>query len=277
MAMRTENHIPMSGFVSRVRRAAAGLLVFGLAGLMGAAAPALAQQQPAASAVTVLTVAPMAEPIRAMVSQAGRRQSVRLVVIAGADLAERLAAEKQADLVILDDAEHLNRLVEDGTVQRGSLAPLARDRLAIAQVSERATAIRVRPGFGVLEILEDGGFGVLGAERGALGAVSRSILGTLGVLDTLGARLVSYDTLPALVQALESGAVTAALLPKSMLTSRARLESSGDVPESYHPPVIYTAALLTGRDRPATRQFLDRLRGSDGTAAMLRFGLMQVQ
>lgn len=242
--------------------------------LMRALTPALASlillaTQASGTELLVAAAASLREPVEELARQFERQNPpvrVRISLGASSSLARQIRLGAPAAIFLSADKRWVLDLEKRGLVAPGDHFPVASNRLVLLG----------RPGLrppveGVRDLVDPAlGKIALPSLAVPLGSYGRSWLAGQGALSALEPHLVTTEHAKASLVAVEHGHVDAALVYASDTQYARRAEILFRIPESEHPKIIYSAALLkTGRNSPQARAFYAMLAGEDA-ARILR-------
>ncbi|MGE3171699.1 MAG: molybdate ABC transporter substrate-binding protein [Planctomycetota bacterium] len=209
------------------------------------------------------TAVPDAAPLRfATGSSGGLAAQIRR----GAPFALLLAADEATPL----------RLVQDGHAAAADLFRYARGALVLWTRRDLGAALD-DAGLAALRRDDVHRVAVANPELAPYGRAALEALEHAGVLDALRPRLVLAENAAQTAHLARSGAVDAALVPRSLA---ARLGGhQWAVPEALHAPIVHAGLVLARDDegRAAARRVLEFLSGPQGCALLQRHGMSPAQ
>ena len=228
--------------------------------------------QASGSELVVATAASLREPVEELARMFERRHpSVRVRISLGASssLARQIRLGAPATIFLSADERWVMDLEERELVASGDHFSIASNRLVLLG----------RPGLrhpvGDVRDLVDPALGRIALPSVAvpLGDYGRSWLAGQKILSALEPNLVTTEHAKASLVAVEHGHVDAALVYASDAQYAQRSKILFRIPESEHPKIIYSAALLqSGRESPQALAFYAMLAGEDAARVLRSAG-----
>lgn len=236
------------------------------AALVAPTAPAWAASGP----LTVLTVASLAEPARALAQKlrAAGQGEAKIVITASADILARAAGEAVA--VLLDDAEEA--LKQNWTAS----AVIGTDRLVWAMPSATSRAVRLIPGrpAAALDLLSETGVAVaVDPAQPGLGRRSAEAMMALGLTHALAERVVPVPGAAEALAMLKANQAEAAILPASLVSQIQGIEAAGLIPPATHQPFVQFAGVSVAATSPQAQAWIALVVGAEGKQIFARHGL----
>lgn len=230
------------------------------------AALACAPAERAGVAVTVAAAASLSgvatEAADAWSAAGGAR--ARTTFAASSTLARQVEAGAPFDVVLLADGRWMERLVEVGAVDPGSVVPIARGALDVVVRADRPTDAAAPPA-GRRWTTAD-------PAHVPLGRYAAAALRELGWWEGAAARLVSARDARAALRLVERGEVDWGVVYRSDAAASPDVTTALEVPADAHPPVVYFGAVRSGAGEEA-RALLAWLRSEPGRAVARAHGL----
>ena len=226
-------------------------------------------------AITVASAASVQEVVDTLAARCGRDPGgVRVRVNTGGSnlLARQIEAGAQIDLFISADLETVVRLATKRLIDSSSIVPLATNRVVAIVPVDRVLSIR-GPG----DLAGPSVRRVAIADTSVpIGRYTEAYLRRCGLSAVLGPRTARTDNVRATLAAVAAGAVDLGFVYATDARLSDRVRVVWEVPPDEIPPVVIAAGIPHGRDRPPVREFLDRLRGTEGRAVFERAGFIAV-
>ena len=177
------------------------------------------------------------------------------------------------DLYLSADADYPRQLDALGLIERGTLLPYAVGRLVLW--TRRDTSIDVVKGPQALTDSRVKRVAVANPDHAPYGRAAVAALRHLGLYDAVREKLVVGESVAQAAQFVHSGNADAGFIALSLARTPA-LQSVGtyfEVPESWHPPLVQTAAVLAAaRTKTAAKRFLAFLNLPESVASLRQAG-----
>jgi molybdate transport system substrate-binding protein len=248
---------------------------------LAAALAALALLSAGAARAETVTVFAAASLKTAMdeiaASYAAATGDTATVSLAGSSaLARQIQQGAPADVFISANAAWMDVLEQDGRIAPGTRFDLVRNRLVLVAHGAGAAPVEIGPGLDLA--------GLLGGRRLAMALVAavpagiygKAALESLGLWQQAEPLVAQADNVRAALALVALGEAPYGIVYATDAVAEPRVSVAGIFPDDSHPPIIYPAAAIAGRDTPAARRFLDHLRGPQARAALERQGFLPV-
>jgi len=227
--------------------------------------------RPTPQPLTIAAAASLAPVFDGLVAEMERQLGAPVTFSYGstANLAEQLRNGAPFDVLAAADAEHVDQLIAEGLLDRGSRTVFAHGRLVLAWSSDAD----FEPGS--LEDLLDPAVGYVALanpEFAPYGRAARQALERSGLWTELQPRLIYAESIRDAGQLVASGNAAAGLLAASTAISLG-LPSLEISAELFDPIEHVTAARTKGENHQAALEFLGFLRGPQFVTALEAFGL----
>jgi molybdate transport system substrate-binding protein len=105
------------------------------------------------------------------------------------------------------------------------------------------------------------------------GIYGKTALEKLGLWDSVAPRVAQTDNVRAALALVAVGAAPLGVVYASDAQAEPRVHVVAIFPETSHPPILYPAAAVAGRDTDAVRAFLDHLQSGAAQDALRAHGL----
>lgn len=254
-----------------------------VAGCAGSADPAGAAAARAPRDVVVSAASSLATVMEPLAVRFEERTGTHVALNIGPSntLARQIAAGARVDVFISADEAQMD-LVADRIVP-GSRSDLLSNQLVVAVPAGRAPSngradpARMPPLRGARDLLAPDVERIAIGDPGAVpaGVYAREYLRSAGLWDQLQLKLVPTGSVRLALEAVDSGAVDAAIVYRTDLAAARHVQLAFAIPQDDAPPIRYPAALMaTGRSPVSARAFLDDLRGPDAASVFMRAGFI---
>ena len=234
---------------------------------LAAAGPGADESAPGDPALCLFAAASLTSAVTEILPPHSLPQ-VRVSFAGSAALARQIDAGAPADLFVSANPRWMDYLQERGRVEAATRFDLLANRLVV-----------VTPARSGLEVEPRSGFDLAGAFPGRLamgdpdfvpaGTYARQALRALGWWPALKHRLAPAPDVRAALLYVERGECEAGVVYATDAAVSRRVRVAAELPDSLHAPIRYPAAVVAGRDSPAVRRLVRRLR-SPGAAEVFR-------
>lgn len=251
----------------------AATLLLALAGTgLGAAFAQTGSRAPERGSVTVFAAASLKNAMDGVAAAWRARTGHEVVVsLAGSSaLARQIQAGAPADIFISANADWMDRLEEDGLLIEGTRRDLLANSIVLVAHGGKAAPLEISP---VLDLS-----GLLGEERLAMalveavpaGVYGKAALTRLGLWDAVAPKVAQADNVRAALALVATGEAPFGIVYATDAAAEPGVSVIGTFPADTHPPIVYPAAALGGRDNPLAVDFLAFLDSDE--AAMIFAG-----
>ena len=229
-----------------------------------------------AHAATVAAFA--AASLKEALDQQGRRFEAEtgnkvVVSYAGSNaLAKQIEAGAPADIFISADVDWMDYLERRGLVAARSRVNLLRNALVLIAPAASASALRIRQGFALASALGQEKLAMADPDSVPAGRYGKAALESLGVRSSVEKRIVRADNVRAALVLVARGEAAFGIVYRTDALAEKGVRIVDTFPESSHPPIVYPAARIAGRDVPVAKAFLDLLRSPSAKAIWARYG-----
>lgn len=216
---------------------------------------------PAASGAAELTVfaaASLTEAMDRIIDGFERRtgQSAVVVLAASSALARQIQSGAPADLFVSASPDWMDALQASGHVKPGTRVDVAGNRLVLVTADPEPAPVALAPGSDLDGLLNGGWLAMALVDAVPAGIYGRTALVSLGLWDSIAARVAQTDNVRTAMALVASGEARLGIVYATDARADSRLRVLGVFPPDSHPPVVYPAAAIAGRDHPETAAFL---------------------
>jgi len=190
---------------------------------------------------------------------------VKLSFASSAVLARQIEAGAAADVFISADQEWMDYLAQRSLIRDASRANLLGNRLALVAPADRATALRIEPGFALAAALGNGRLALADPDSVPAGRYARAALQGLGVWNAVAAHIVRAEDVRGALAFVARGEAPLGIVYQTDARADARVHVVGLFPTGTHPAIVYPLA-LTQVASPAAEKFVAYLRGTQAAA-----------
>lgn len=249
-----------------IRRRIAGLLA-GLALMAGTVQAGTVTVFAAASMKTA-----MDEIAAGFAAETGDSATVSLA--GSSALARQIQQGAPADVFISANEAWMDVLEKDGRLAPRTRFDLVRNRLVLVAHGANAPPVEIGPGLDLPGLLAGRRLAMALVEAVPAGIYGKEALESLGQWDAVAPLVAQADNVRAALALVALGEAPYGIVYATDAAAESRVSVAGVFPEDSHPPIIYPAAAIAGRDTPAARRFLEYLRGNKARAALERQGFL---
>ena len=234
------------------------------------AAPAAAE----AEQITVFAAASMANALAEIETAFEAATGHDLVVsLAGSSaLARQIQQGAPADVFISASADWMDRVEADGLIEAGSRFDLLGNAIVLVAFGAEAEPVEISPDLDLAGLLGDGRLAMALVDAVPAGVYGKAALESLGLWDDVEGLVAQADNVRAALAFVATGEAPYGIVYATDAAAEDKVTIVGAFPPGTHPPIVYPAADLAGRDIPAEAEFLDYLRGPEARAAFERQG-----
>ncbi len=183
-------------------------------------------------------------------------------------VARQVEGGAPADIVVLADIEWMDMLVEHGRADGTTRRDLISNRLVVVRRTSGP------PGAGLQRALAGNRIAMGDPDAVPAGRYARAALVTLGLWRSVEPRVIATDSVRAALVLAERGEVDAAIVYASDAAASNTVAIAAHVPPAAHPPIRYSAALLTKSENADAAGFLGFLASPDAARIFVRHGFV---
>lgn len=196
---------------------------------------------------------------------------VRFSFASSATLARQIESGAPADLFFSADLEWMDYLQARALIRPATRIDMVGNRLILVAPVDSKVALKIEPHFPLAAALGNGRLATGDPDSVPVGRYAKQALVTLGVWDSVSARLVRADSVRAALAFVDRGEVPLGIVYATDALADKKVRFVDAFPDSSHAPIIYPAA-LTNVAKPDAARFLAYMRGPAGALAFKRYG-----
>jgi molybdate transport system substrate-binding protein len=193
---------------------------------------------------------------------------------ASSTLAKQIENGAPANVFISADEEWMNYLSRKGLMIPASQRVIVRNRLVLVAPRESAAQLDVKPGFSLVSLMGDGLLAVGDPDHVPAGRYAKMALQRLGVWAEVETKLARADNVRAALALVERGECPLGVVYATDAAISKGSNIVGTFPESSHPPVTYPAGIVSGKDSPGSRDFLEFLESPEAKSVFEKYGFV---
>lgn len=241
------------------------------------AALAVAAAMPAfawAEQITVFAAASLTDALAEIETRFEAATGHDLVVsLAGSSvLARQIQQGAPADIFISASGDWMDAVEADGLIEEGSRFDLLVNTIVLVAHGTEAAPVDIGPSTDLAGLLGGGRLAMALVDSVPAGVYGKAALESLGLWDEVEAQVAQADNVRAALAFVAAGEAPYGIVYATDAAAEDDATIVGTFPPDSHPPIVYPAADLAGRDVPAEGDFLDYLRGAEARAAFERQG-----
>ncbi len=232
-------------------------------------------QSPAAD-ITVFAAASLKEALDANLKafSADTRHQVRVSYAGSNALARQIEHGAPADLFISADLEWMEYVEARKLLAPGTRRNLVGNRLVLVAPAASPIKLAIVPNFALVATLGNGRLALANPDSVPAGKYARAALMQLGVWPAVEKALTRSENVRASLTLVARGEAPLGIVYATDAAAEPRVRVVDTFADSLHPPIVYPAALLAGRQNPATQALLDYLRSAAARAVWVSFGFI---
>ena len=177
------------------------------------------------------------------------------------------------DVFASADMSYIARLVQKNIIDPDSVTPYALGRLAFYSLQASMVPSQLEE----LDLTSIERFAIANPEHAPYGLVARAVLKSSNLWDRLQHKLIVADNVRQALTYVETGDVSAALLPLSLLIN-VKKGAYSVIPESQHQPLMQSIGIVKQTAHRAEAQtFVNFIISKEGQSILRKFGYQSVK
>jgi molybdate transport system substrate-binding protein len=228
---------------------------------------------PAAGDALVFAAASLQTALDELIPAIARDTGVRVRAsyAASSALARQIDAGAPADLFLSADVEWMDYVASRGLIRPDSRGNLLGNTLVLIAPAGEPVHLRIAPGFPLAVCLGANRLAVADPESVPAGKYARAALTSLGVWNSVAAKLAPAANVRAALQLVSRGDAPLGIVYRTDALADRRVVVVGTFPPGSHSPIVYPAA-VTSRASPDAARVLAYLRSPAANAVFSRLG-----
>jgi len=202
--------------------------------------------------------------------------TVRASFAGSSALAQQIANGAPADVFVSANRQWMDLLSRQKAIVVTSRVDLLGNRLVLVVPDAAPPTSHAASAFPLARALGDGRLAIGDPDHVPAGIYARQALINLRVWDTAVDRLAPMADVRAALALVERGEAAAGIVYATDARVTPGVRVVGLLPADSHPPIVYPAAIIAGRDRPPVRRFLEFLTSPLAAAIFNRHGFAAV-
>jgi molybdate transport system substrate-binding protein len=202
--------------------------------------------------------------------------AVRASFAGSSALAQQIANGAPADIFLSANRQWMDFLSRKMAIVAASRVDLLGNRLALIVPATAPITSRTASAFPLARVLGDGRLALGDPDHVPAGIYAREALINLGVWDSVATKLAPMADVRAALTLVERGEAAAGIVYATDARVTRGVRVVGLLPADSHPPIVYPAAIVAGRERPLVRRFFEFLTSAEASAVFARHGFSAV-
>ncbi len=196
-----------------------------------------------------------------------------VVSLAGSSaLARQIQMGAPADVFVSANPGWMDALEADGLIAPGTRRDLLTNSIVLIAADPDAAPVGIGPGLDLAGLIGEGRLAMALVDAVPAGIYGRAALERLGLWETVAPRVAQADNVRAALAFVATGEAPYGIVYATDAAAEDDVTVIGTFPPDTHPPILYPAAALAGRDTPPVRAFLDYLGGAEAREAFAAQG-----
>ena len=201
-------------------------------------------------------------------------QRPQLSFAASSALARQIEAGAPADLFISADEQWMDVVAAEHLIRPGSRVSFLGNRLVLVAPRDRPFALRIGKGMPLASALGGGRLAMADPDAVPAGRYGRAALVSLGVWNSVAARVVRADNVRAALVFVARGEAAAGIVYATDAKAEPKVRVIGVFPQASHPRITYPIALLKTASSANAEPFRRFLVSPAGRSIFARFGFV---
>lgn len=201
--------------------------------------------------------------------------NVRVSYAGSNALAKQLESGAPADLFISADEEWMDYTAQRNLLAAGTRRDVVTNSLVLVAPVDSTAKLSIAPGFGLAAALQGGRLALANPDAVPIGKYARAALTKLGVWGDIERTVTRSDNVRASLVLVARGEAPFGIVYATDAKAEPKVRIVDTFAAGLHPPVVYPAAIVAGRQNPASQALLEHLSGAEARAVWTRFGFGQ--
>jgi molybdate transport system substrate-binding protein len=237
--------------------------------LLSLAAAFLLGQPAFAGNVTIFAAASMKNAMdeisAGFAKDTGHTATVSLA--ASSALARQIEHGAPADVFISANPEWMDELENEHLIEPVTRFDLLGNAIVLIAHDPAAKPVEITPDLDLAGMIGDRHLAMALVDAVPAGIYGKAALQSLGLWESIAPHVAQTDNVRAALALVSSGEAPLGIVYATDAAADDAVTVIGTFPTDSHPPIIYLAAAIAGRDNPATAEFLTYLRTPAARAA----------
>jgi molybdate transport system substrate-binding protein len=202
----------------------------------------------------------------------GDASRVALSLAASSTLVRQIESGAPANVYVSASDEWMDWAVEHGLVLPGTRTRIAGNRLVLVAPDGSDVSLGIRPGMDLAAALEGGRLATGDPDHVPVGRYARAALVSLGAWEGVEHRIAPASTTRSALAMVEHAEAPLGIVYATDALSSERVRVVGTFPAWTHPPIVFSAAIVEGRNTDGARRFLAFLTGERARSVLAARG-----
>ncbi|GGK30542.1 molybdate ABC transporter substrate-binding protein [Salinarimonas ramus] len=198
-----------------------------------------------------------------------------VVSLAGSSaLARQIQQGAPADVFVSASPDWMDVLEAEGLIEPGTRVDLLGNAIVLVAHGRDGEPVEIGPGLDLAGMLGDGRLAMALVEAVPAGIYGKAALESLGLWASVEPLVAQADNVRAALALVAAGEAPYGIVYATDAAAEDDVTVIGTFPSDSHPPIVYPAAAIAGRDGAATADFLAYLRTPPAREAFERQGFV---
>lgn len=192
-------------------------------------------------------------------------------------LARQVESGARADIFISADQEWMDELEQKGLVRNGTRRTLLGNAIVLIAAKGSAAKVSLEEPASLGAALGDGRLAMADPEAVPAGRYGKSALESLGIWQSVSARVAPAENVRAALALVERGQAPLGVVYATDALASDKVKVVARFPAASHPPIRYPAAMLKASENADAVPFLAFLQSDEARRIFLRHGFTDPQ
>lgn len=191
---------------------------------------------------------------------------------ASSALAKQIENGAPANVFLSADEKWMDYLGERKLIVADSRINLLGNRLVLVAPADSTISLNIAPGFALAKALGEGRLAVGDPAHVPIGLYAKSALEKLGVWSEVEGKIAAADSVRTALAFVERGETPLGIVYATDAALSKKVKVVATFPEDSHPPVVYPAAIVAGKDTAEARDYFAFLKSDEAKAVFKKYG-----
>jgi len=187
-------------------------------------------------------------------------------------LAKQIEKGAPAGIFISADQEWMDYLADRKCIDLASRFNLSGNRLVLIAPADSTIAVKIAPGFELAKLLGESRLATGDPDHVPAGKYAKAALEKLGVWSAVEGKLARSADVRAALTLVERGETPLGIVYSTDAAISKKVKVIAEFPQETYPPIVYPAALVSGRESAVARRFIEFLKSPDSRRVLERYG-----
>lgn len=204
--------------------------------------------------------------------EAKTKAKVVLSFASSSTLARQIEHGAPANVYLSANVKWMDYLSKRGLIVPGSRVDLLANRIVLIAPRDSNVTMDLRPDFPISKLLGDGRLVMGDPDHVPAGMYGKEALIGLGLWKAVEPRLARAKDVRAALALVERGEAVLGVVYSTDAAISKKVRVVAVVPERYHSPIVYPAALVAGNETPIAKRLLAFLKSPEAAAIFKKYG-----